>query len=168
MSGISHHIGLVRHLLGSRHSISEAPNRMLRVMLVDDSQKDVSLLKESLTSAGYDVVEESTPVREPGRVVADQAQVARTLQRWRHREVQEHPSGTDGGPAKSHPQIQQPEPRPDVPEARGSAKRRTLSQKAPAALITTRARARKLRPLSESAARTTCSVPSRAMPKTGA
>jgi len=28
-------------------------------MLVDDSQREVSLLKESLTSAGYDVVEES-------------------------------------------------------------------------------------------------------------
>jgi len=33
---------------------------MLRVMLVDDSQKDVSLLKEGLQSAGYDVVEVST------------------------------------------------------------------------------------------------------------
>lgn len=33
---------------------------MLRVMLVDDSQKDVSLLKEGLKAAGYDVVEAST------------------------------------------------------------------------------------------------------------
>jgi response regulator NasT len=33
---------------------------MLRVMLVDDSQKDVSLLKEGLKDAGYDVVEVST------------------------------------------------------------------------------------------------------------
>lgn len=33
---------------------------MLRVMLVDDSQKDVSLLKEGLMDAGYDVVEVST------------------------------------------------------------------------------------------------------------
>ena len=33
---------------------------MLRVMLVDDSQKDVSLLKEGLRAAGYDVVEVST------------------------------------------------------------------------------------------------------------
>jgi len=33
---------------------------MLRVMLVDDSQKDVSLLKEGLKAAGYDVVEVST------------------------------------------------------------------------------------------------------------
>ena len=33
---------------------------MLRVMLVDDSRKDVSLLKESLSAAGYDVVEVST------------------------------------------------------------------------------------------------------------
>ncbi|MEO8508311.1 MAG: response regulator, partial [Betaproteobacteria bacterium] len=33
---------------------------MLRVMLVDDSQKDVSLLKEGLKAAGYDVVEMST------------------------------------------------------------------------------------------------------------
>jgi len=33
---------------------------MLRVMLVDDSQKDVSLLKEGLQAAGYDVVEVST------------------------------------------------------------------------------------------------------------
>jgi response regulator NasT len=34
--------------------------RMLRVMLVDDSQKEVSLLKEGLLAAGYDVVEVST------------------------------------------------------------------------------------------------------------
>jgi response regulator NasT len=33
---------------------------MLRVMLVDDSQKEVSLLKEGLEAAGYDVVEVST------------------------------------------------------------------------------------------------------------
>jgi len=33
---------------------------MLRVMLVDDSQKEVSLLKEGLLAAGYDVVEVST------------------------------------------------------------------------------------------------------------
>jgi len=32
---------------------------MLRVMLVDDSQKDVSLLNEALKAAGYDVVEVS-------------------------------------------------------------------------------------------------------------
>lgn len=30
---------------------------MLRVMLVDDAQKDVSLLKEGLKAAGYDVIE---------------------------------------------------------------------------------------------------------------
>jgi response regulator NasT len=36
--------------------------RMLRVMLVDDTQKDVSLLKEALDAAGYEVVaEESSP-----------------------------------------------------------------------------------------------------------
>jgi two-component system, response regulator / RNA-binding antiterminator len=35
---------------------------MLRVMLVDDTQKDVSLLKEALDAAGYEVVaEESSP-----------------------------------------------------------------------------------------------------------
>ncbi len=35
---------------------------MLRVMLVDDTQKDVSLLKETLVAAGYQVVaEESSP-----------------------------------------------------------------------------------------------------------
>ena len=35
---------------------------MLRVMLVDDTQKDVSLLKEALNAAGYQVVaEESSP-----------------------------------------------------------------------------------------------------------
>ena len=39
------------------------PNRMLRVMLVDDSQKEVSLLKEGLQAAGYDVVEVSTSTR---------------------------------------------------------------------------------------------------------
>jgi response regulator NasT len=33
---------------------------MLRVMLVDDSQKEVSLLKEGLQAAGYDVVEVTT------------------------------------------------------------------------------------------------------------
>jgi response regulator NasT len=32
--------------------------RMLRVMLVDDTQKDVSLLKEALDAAGYEVVAE--------------------------------------------------------------------------------------------------------------
>lgn len=32
--------------------------RMLRVMLVDDTQKDVSLLKEALGAAGYEVVAE--------------------------------------------------------------------------------------------------------------
>jgi two-component system, response regulator / RNA-binding antiterminator len=36
--------------------------RMLRVMLVDDTQKDVSLLKEALDAAGYEVVaEERSP-----------------------------------------------------------------------------------------------------------
>ena len=35
---------------------------MLRVMLVDDTQKDVSLLKEALVAAGYEVVaEEKSP-----------------------------------------------------------------------------------------------------------
>src|SRR5439155_12374960 len=35
---------------------------MLRVMLVDDTQKDVSLLKETLVAAGYEVVaEEKSP-----------------------------------------------------------------------------------------------------------
>jgi len=42
---------------------------MLRVMLVDDTQKDVSLLKEALNAAGYQVVaEESSPARLPQRV----------------------------------------------------------------------------------------------------
>ena len=42
---------------------------MLRVMLVDDTQKDVSLLKEALIAAGYQVVaEESSPARLPQRV----------------------------------------------------------------------------------------------------
>jgi response regulator NasT len=36
------------------------PDRMLRVMLVDDADEDVSLLKDGLVSAGYDVVVVST------------------------------------------------------------------------------------------------------------
>lgn len=44
---------------------------MLRVMLVDDSQKDVSLLKEGLEAAGYEVVEVSTTAAVlPDRVAA--------------------------------------------------------------------------------------------------
>ena len=35
---------------------TRTPHRMLRVMLVDDSQQEVSLLKEGLQAAGYDVV----------------------------------------------------------------------------------------------------------------
>src|SRR5690242_13855731 len=47
-------------MIEGRHS-REPPNRMLRVMLVvDDSQKDVSLLKEGLKTAGYEVAEVST------------------------------------------------------------------------------------------------------------
>jgi len=52
------------------------PPRMLRVMLVDDSQKDVSPLKETLLAAGYDVIEESTSAAELlARVAAVQPDV---------------------------------------------------------------------------------------------
>ena len=44
---------------------------MLRVMLVDDTQKDVSLLKEALVAAGYDVVaQENSPRMLLDRVAA--------------------------------------------------------------------------------------------------
>lgn len=49
---------------------------MLRVMLVDDTQSDVSLLKDALTAAGYDVVaEERSPIRLLERVAAVQPDV---------------------------------------------------------------------------------------------
>ena len=49
---------------------------MIRVMLVDDSQKDVSPLKETLLAAGYDVIEESTSAAELlARVAAVQPDV---------------------------------------------------------------------------------------------
>ncbi len=49
---------------------------MLRVMLVDDSQKEIRPLKESLLAAGYDVIEESTAAAELlARVAAAQPDV---------------------------------------------------------------------------------------------
>ena len=46
---------------------------MLRVMLVDDTPKDVSLLKEALIAAGYDVVaEERSAAKLNERVAAVQ------------------------------------------------------------------------------------------------
>ena len=44
----------------SRVTVTRKPERMLRVMLVDDSDEDVSLLKDGLAAAGYDVVVVST------------------------------------------------------------------------------------------------------------
>ncbi|HEV8258577.1 MAG TPA: ANTAR domain-containing protein [Casimicrobiaceae bacterium] len=49
---------------------------MLRVMLVDDSQKEIRPLKETLLAAGYDVIEESTSAAELlARVAAVQPDV---------------------------------------------------------------------------------------------
>jgi response regulator NasT len=49
---------------------------MLRVMLVDDSQKEIRPLKETLLAAGYDVIEESTSATELlARVAAVQPDV---------------------------------------------------------------------------------------------
>jgi response regulator NasT len=44
---------------------------MLRVMLVDDTQKDVSLLKEALVAAGYDVIAEERSAAKLNERVAE-------------------------------------------------------------------------------------------------
>ena len=62
--------------LRNRHPPREEANRMLRVMLVDDSQKEIRPLKETLLAAGYDVIEESTSAAELlARVAAVQPDV---------------------------------------------------------------------------------------------
>jgi two-component system, response regulator / RNA-binding antiterminator len=56
-------VGSDRRFIGSIFALQQVSAfhdwvRMLRIMLVDDTQKDVSLLKEALDAAGYEVVAE--------------------------------------------------------------------------------------------------------------